>query len=206
MVAGVPVNITWKTRNLGVTTDANFTISSHINDLCKKAFFINFFGRIWKYLTLDPLKRLVNALVISHLDYCNSLLYGLPYYELAKLQRVQNTRARLIVGARRFDHMTPILKDLYWLPIPARLEFKILLLTYKCVHLACVSYSSFATFHGHFALPCDPSFRTHTALILSTMVRGRFPSLLLNCGTLYLNILSQPRHCQLLTTNDTFVV
>ena len=84
MVAGVPVNITSKTRNLGVIMDANFTLSSHINDLCKKAFFfINSIGRIRKYLPPDPLKRLVNALVISHLDYCNSLLYGLPSYELS---------------------------------------------------------------------------------------------------------------------------
>ena len=141
MVAGVPVDITSKTRNLGVIMDANFTLSSHINDLCKKAFFfINSIGRIRKYLPPDPLKRLVNALVISHLDYCNSLLYGLPSYELAKLQRVQNTAARLIVGARRSDHMTPILRDLHWLPIPARLEFKILLLTFKCLHNQGPSY------------------------------------------------------------------
>ena len=118
MVAGIPVNITSKIRNLGVTMDAKFTLSSHINDLCKKAFFfINFIGRIRKYLPLDPPKRLVNAPVISHLDYCNSLLYGLPSNKRAKLQRVQSTAARLIVGARRFDHMTPILRDLYWLPI-----------------------------------------------------------------------------------------
>lgn len=108
--------------------DANFTLTSHINDLCRKAFFINSIGRIRKYLPPDPLRRLVDALVISHLDYCNSLLYGLPSYELAKLQRVQNTVARLIVRARQSDHMTPILRDLHWLPIPARLEFKILLL------------------------------------------------------------------------------
>ena len=54
--------------------------------------------------------------------------------------RVQNTTARLIVGARQFDHMMPILKDLHWLPIPARLEFKILLLTYKCLHNQVPSY------------------------------------------------------------------
>ena len=74
MVAGVPVGITSETRNLGIIMDANFTLSSHVNDLCKKAFFfINSIDRIRKYLPLDPLKRLVNALVISHLDYCNSL-------------------------------------------------------------------------------------------------------------------------------------
>ena len=50
---------------------------------------------------------------------------------IAKLQRVRNTAVRLIVGARRFVHMTPILRDLHWLPIPARLEFKILLITFK---------------------------------------------------------------------------
>ena len=60
--------------------------------------------------------------------------------ELAKLQRVQNTAARLIVGARRFDHITPILRDLHWLPILARLEFKILLLTYKCLYNQGPSY------------------------------------------------------------------
>ena len=51
-----------------------------------------------------------------------------------------NTAARLIVGARRSDHMTPILRDLHWLPIPARLEFKILLLTFKCLHNQGPSY------------------------------------------------------------------
>ena len=60
--------------------------------------------------------------------------------ELAKQQRVQNTAARLIVRALRSDHMTPILTDLHWLPIPARLEFKILLLTFKCLHNQGPSY------------------------------------------------------------------
>ena len=66
------------------------------------------------------------------------------------------------------------------------------------VHLTSASYSSFRILHGYFALPCNPYFWSHTALIPYTMVRGRLPSLLLNCGTLYLNILSQPRPWQLL--------
>ena len=86
------------------------------------------------------------------------------------------------------------------------------------VHLTCVSYSSFATLYEHFALLCNPYFRTLTAPTPSTVVRGRLPSLLLNCETLHLNILSQPHPCQLLKqhlkliffvttslmTNDTF--
>ena len=88
------------------------------------------------------------------------------------------------------------------LPIPVRLEFKILLLTYKCLHneghLTCVSYSSFATLHAHVALPQNPYFSTRTAPTPSTMATRRLPSLLLNCGTLYLNRLSQPCPGQLL--------
>ena len=172
-------------------------------NLCKKAFFfISSISHIRKYLPPHPLKRLVNALVISHVDYCNSLLCGLSSNELAELQIIQNTAARLIVGARRFNHIMPILRDLHWLPIPARLEFKILLLKYKCfhnqVHLNSVTYSSFANLHGHFAPPCNSYFRAPTALTPSSMTRGCLPSLLLNCGALYLNTLSQPCPCQLL--------
>ena len=191
----------------------------------KKAFFfLNSIGRIRKYLPPEPLKRLLNALVISHLDYSNSLLYGLPSYELAKLQRIQNTAARLIVGARRSDLMTPNLRDLHCcLYLPdwnLRSCFLRLSVSTINVHLTSASYSNFGILHGHFALPCNPYFRTRTALIPSTKVGGHLPSLLLICGTLHLSILSQPRLCQLLKqhlkltffvatslmTNDTFVV
>jgi hypothetical protein len=89
-----------------------------------------FLGRIRKCLSSDNLKRLVNALHdISHLDYCNGLLYGLPDKDISKLQRVQNSAARLITGTRRNEHITPVLKALHWLPwlpIEFRLTFKIL--------------------------------------------------------------------------------
>ena len=64
---------------------------------------------------------LVNSLVISRLDYCNSLLYDIPKYQRDKLQRIQNTAARMITGARSSDHITPLLKSLRWLPVEARI-------------------------------------------------------------------------------------
>ena len=64
---------------------------------------------------------LVNSLVISRLDYCNSLLYDIPKYQRDKLQRIQNTAARMITGARSSDHITPLLKSLHWLPVEARI-------------------------------------------------------------------------------------
>ena len=84
-------------------------------------------------MSQSNLKRIVNAFVISRIDYCNSILYGLPTFRNEKLQRVQNIAARLITGSSRRDHITPVLKNLHWLPVKLR-TFKILLLTYKILN------------------------------------------------------------------------
>ena len=87
-------------------------------------------GRIRKYLPFDGLKMLVNSLVISRLDYYNSLIYDVPKCQRDKIRRIQNTAARMITGARSSEHITPILKNLHWLPVKARINVKILLITY----------------------------------------------------------------------------
>ena len=97
-------------------------------------------SRIRKCMSQSNLKRIVNAFVISRIDYCNSILYGLPTAEYEKLQRVQNIAARLITGSSRRDHITPVLKNLHWLPIKSRITFKILLLTYKILNGQSPSY------------------------------------------------------------------
>ena len=71
---------------------------------------------------------------ISHIDYCNSLLYGIPQASLQKLQRVQNMCARLVLRRRKTDSATSCLKDLHWLPVKQRIHYKILTLTYKSYH------------------------------------------------------------------------
>ena len=70
---------------------------------------------------------------MSRLDYCNSIYYGLPNYQLKKLQNVQNRAARLIKGTRLSDRITPVLIDLHWLPVKARIEYKICLLVFKAL-------------------------------------------------------------------------
>ena len=67
-------------------------------------------------------------------DYCSSLLYGLYKYQLNKLQRVLNASAGLVCNAPRFCHISPLLRGLHWLPIKARIQFKILLITFKAIH------------------------------------------------------------------------
>ena len=84
-------------RDLGVTVDNHLTLTQHIRNTCRAASWgISKIGRIRKYLDISSTERLVHAFVTSHLDYCNSLLAGLPYSHIAPLQRIQNTAARLI--------------------------------------------------------------------------------------------------------------
>ena len=85
-----------KVRNLGTILDNSISMDAHINQVCKIAFYhIHNIRRVSKYLSQECLKTLIHAFVMSQLDYCNSLLYGLPKYQISKLQRVQNTAARL---------------------------------------------------------------------------------------------------------------
>ena len=76
----------------------------------------------------------MHAFVTSRVDYCNSLLYGLPASQLNKVQRVLNTAARLVCCAPRFSHITPLMHELHWLPLKQRILFKILLFAFKASH------------------------------------------------------------------------
>ena len=122
-------------RNVGVIFDNTMTMVPHIHSTCKSAFYhLRNIARIRKFISLKTTETLVHAFVNSKLDYCNSLAYGLPKYLLQKLQYVQNAAARLITGTRKHDHITPILMDLHWLPVNERIQFKILLLTFKSLN------------------------------------------------------------------------
>ena len=93
-----------------------------------------------KHLNQNPTEKIMHALITSKLDYCNSPQFGLPNSQLQKLQRVQNAAARIITGNRKYDHITPVLRELHWLPVKERIDFKILLLTFKALNNMAPAY------------------------------------------------------------------
>ena len=118
-----------------VIFDCFLQMKSHINAVVKSCNCqLREIGKIRQYLTLEAATNLIHAFVSSRLDYGNSLLFGLPDTDLKKLQKVQNTAARILTRTGKYDHISPVLGDLHWLLIKDRIDFKILLLTYKSLN------------------------------------------------------------------------
>ena len=126
----VPVS---SARNLGVVFESDLSFDQHISNVCRSSFYhIRQLRQIRPSLDLNSSIQLANALVSSKLDYCNSLFYGLPDTSIKRLQRVQNSLARVIFPSlERSDHITPALVKLHWLPIHKRIKFKIATITFK---------------------------------------------------------------------------
>ena len=119
-------------RNLEVWIDPELKMCHHVKHIQQVSYRnIRELRLIRQYLTSDAIKTLVQAMVISHLDYSNSLLYGISANLLDTLQRVQNAAARLVLGIPKFDHITEGLKRLHWLPVRYRITYKIAVITYK---------------------------------------------------------------------------
>ena len=119
-------------RCLGVILDSCLSMDSHVIQISKVSYLeIRRLGHLRSYLDINEAFTLASAFILSRLDYCNSLLAGLPNDKLQKLQRIQNSAARLVLGRLKYDHAAPMLRELHWLPIKARMEHKLALTCFK---------------------------------------------------------------------------
>jgi len=84
-------------------------------------------------LSIEAAKTVVHAFISLRLDYCNYLIHGITDTLLRRLQAVQNAAARVVSGTRRFDHISPVLRQLHWLPERQRVDFKLAMLVYKAL-------------------------------------------------------------------------
>uniref|UniRef100_A0A8C4RJ50 Reverse transcriptase domain-containing protein n=1 Tax=Erpetoichthys calabaricus TaxID=27687 RepID=A0A8C4RJ50_ERPCA len=132
---GIPVNFTESARNLGVIFDSSMSFKAHITKLSKTCFFhLKNVRKLRRFLNKQDSEKLIHAFISSRIDYCNAVFTGCSNCSLYSLQLIQNAAARIITRTRKYEHITPVLKSLHWLPVKFRADFKILLLTYKSLN------------------------------------------------------------------------
>jgi hypothetical protein len=128
-------------KYLGVWLDSQMTLEKHVLEKCRIASYnLHNIQRIRKYLTMDTCRTIVQAMVISHIDYANSLLFGLPETTIKHLQNIQNWAAKLILRRSKYDSNTEALKYLHWLPVRKRIDYKLLTLVHKILYGEAPSY------------------------------------------------------------------
>ena len=134
-VAGTTVTASCSARNLGVVLDDQLDFKEQVVVMSWSCRFILYnIRRILTYLITYSTQLLVQAMVISRLDYCNSLVASLPACIIQPLQLIQSAVAHLVFNLPKFSHVTPLLQLLHWLPVAARIRFKVLTLAYAAAN------------------------------------------------------------------------
>jgi len=123
-------------RDLLVVVDSQLSLSAHVTALCRSCYYhIRQLRSAARSLSTETAaKTLVQAFISCRLDYCNSLMYGVADSLIRMVHSVQNAAARLITGARRQDHITPVLRKLHWLPARQRVRLKLACTMHKSPH------------------------------------------------------------------------
>ena len=131
-------------RNLGVHFDHVLSMDVHVSHLCRGLYFqLRRISKIRPFLSTEATNRLCVSLILSRLDYCNSLLVGLPEGRVARLQAIQNCAARLVCRKSKRSSARCLLRKLHWLPVKARIDCKLAVLCFTCLTNECMpSYLS----------------------------------------------------------------
>ena len=131
-VSGTAIELSSTIKSLGVIFDSKLSFDKHVSNVSKACYcHIRALRHVRESLPDDVARTVACSIVGSRLDYCNSLLAGMTKMNIAKLQRVQNTLARTVIRLGKYDHITPAMKDLHWLPIEQRITYKLCTLAYK---------------------------------------------------------------------------
>lgn len=130
-------------KNLGVIIDCDFKLDKKINSVVKSCFLqLRQLTKVKSFLSFKDFQRIIHIFILTRLDYCYGLYVGISQASLSRLQMVQNAAARLLMGTRKWEHITPILASLHWLPVNFRIQFQILVFVFKSLNGLSLKYLS----------------------------------------------------------------
>ena len=119
------------------------SIRVHVGKVASECFYhLRCLCQLHFILTWPMMQRLASAFILSQLDYCNTVLAGLPAITLAPLQRVVNAAVRLVAGLGWHDHVTPAMRELHWLPVVYCIKYKLCISMQASVNDRCPEYIS----------------------------------------------------------------
>ena len=134
--------------------DAALSYDQHVSAVVRSCIFhVRSLSKVRSYLTRKAANNIAVSLILSKLDYCNSIPAGLPQTQIKNLQAAQNAAARTVTKCRKTDHITPFLRQHHWLPVHDRIHHKVLSATYLSVHGNAFLYLSELR---HFYTPSRP--------------------------------------------------
>ena len=133
-VGAAEISLSDCVRDLGLFIDSGLSMTAHVSSVVRAcSIHLRALGQLRPLLNKETANAVAVSLILSRLDYCNSCLWGIPQKQIQRLQKVQNTAARIIALEKKYAHITPVLEDLHWLPVKKRIEYKLLSLTYSCL-------------------------------------------------------------------------
>ena len=135
-------------KNLDVIFQSDMSMDKHISSFVKTCFHqLREFCHISNFIPKSAAIIFANAFIHSRIDYCNSLFYGLPKYSINRLQKIQNSVARIVTRTSRSSHITPVLKSLHWPPVQYRINFKLCCITHCALSLGEPHYLNLLLIH-----------------------------------------------------------
>jgi len=119
----VDIKLAASVRSLGATIDSALSFNEHVEGICKSSYRLRALCHIHRnHINEDTANNIACSVIHGRLDYCNSVLCGTSSVNLNKLQRVQNSFARIVRRTKRSEHITPIPAELHWLPVKYRID------------------------------------------------------------------------------------
>ena len=120
---------------MGIILDPNLKYNAHISQLVSSCLAkLVQISRVKHSFDKESLSLMLKSLVFSKMFYCLSVWANTSSCNIKKLQLIQNFASRIITEAAKFDHVTPLLRQLNWLSVKQQLYLRDAVMTYKCVN------------------------------------------------------------------------